>query len=631
MAASEKTARATALLERLSPWLILVIAVGVRLALWREWRAWPGSGVALLDARWHLGFAARVLAGDLDGTDATWAVAPGLGFLYALAGALGGGGTGPPALLLLGLDLGMVEVIRRLAARAAGPWAGLVGGGTAALAPNLPFHALTLLGVSPPGLLLGLSALLALRGGRGSTLLGGLCLGSSCWFRPNQLLLLPLLALVAAWPEGAPLPDRRRWPAAARTALGVALALAPGLVRNLAVSGDAVPISANAGANLYMAHAPGSWDVQSTPPPGPNNLDAMVAWFQGTAEARVGHALSPGQADAWWMGQARARIAQDPVGTAQRALGRFYVALATWSQQDHYAYAAHRRDQSLLGGLPDPSWLLPGLAWVGARLLWRGGRRREAALLAGLVLGMAASLAPFSVVERYRLPGWAALVPCAATGLVLGLRQPRALLAAPLVSLLLSGDPFQSRLVLPDLLARPPALSWSEHEGRGREVAEASNLGAELARDGQVAAAGEFYRKVLEIDPDDAEAHLALAALLAQEAQVDAALAELDPLLAAHPRQPVALLTRCGILLQAGRPAVDACQAAAEAAPGAWQPWVQLAVARLDTADPAGASEALGRALAIEPELPGRQRLQEAIGAAASKVPPATAPAGIGN
>lgn len=557
-------------ISRLSPWLVLAVALAVRVALWREWRAWPGSAVALLDARWHMAFAARVLAGNLDGTEGTWTVAPGLGFLYALAGALGGEGTAPPALLLLGLDLGMVEVIRRIGARVAGPTAGLVAGLMAALAPNLPFHALTLLGVSPPGLLLGLAALLALRGGRAGSLLGGLALGLSCWFRPNQLLLLPVLSLVAAWPEDAPRPDRRRWRAGAWWALGLALALLPGLAHNLVVSGDAVPISANAGANLYMAHAPGSWDVQITPPPGPNNLDAMVAWFQRTAEERLGRPLSPGQADRYWMAQARARIAQDPVGTLERALGRFYVALATWSQQDHYAWAAHRRDQPVLGMLPDPSWLLPGLAFVGARLLWRSGRRREAVLLAGLVLGLAASLAPFSVVERYRLPGWAALVPLAAAGLVLGIKAPKALLTAPLVSLLLSGDPFQSRLVLPDAIAGPPALSWSQHEGKGREEAEAANIGA-------------------------------------------------------------ALLARCGALLQAHQSAVDACQAAAEALPGAWQAWYDLALARLASGDNGGASEALERALAIEPAFPGKEQLIAAIGSTSNKVPPAGTPAGIGN
>lgn len=517
--------------------LLLLVALGVRIGLWVEWRAWPGARVAVLDPAWHMAFAGRVLGGDLDGSDATWVVAPGLGFLFALAGALGGAGTGPPALLLLGLDLLAVELIRRLGERVAGPWAGLLAGGTAALAPNLPFHALTLLGVSPPLALVALAGLLVLRATPAAALGAGLALGLSCYLRPNQLLLAPVLALVVAWPEGALRTRAQRLRLAGLLGLGLGLTLLVGTARNVAVSGDPVAVSANLGANLYMAHEPGSFSVQLTPPPCPNNLEAMTAWFQREAELALGRPLSPASADRHWRHLAEARIAQDWRGAAERTAGRLYVALATWSQHDHYAYDAHRRERRLLGLLPDPSWALPGLAVVGAWLLWASGRRREATLLGGIVLVLALSLAPFGVVERYRLPAWAGLLPLAAAGLTLGIRQPRRLLWAPVFSLLLSADPFIGRLVLPDGMAGGPALSWSRHAGVEREAAEAANVGSALVRAGETAAAVDLYARVVALSPGRLEEQLTYAGLLLQLGRADEALRALHGLAGQHPRR----------------------------------------------------------------------------------------------
>lgn len=590
------------LVRRLSPWIVLGLAVAARVAVWAEWRAWPGSAVPVLDVAWHMALAERIAGGDLAAGDQTWAVAPGTAYLFALARVLGGPGTAAPAALLLLCDLGLVEAIRRLGGRLAGPWGGLVAGVTAALAAPLPFHAVALLGVSPSALLLGLAILATLVAAPGVALLGGLALGLSCWLRPNQLVLLPIFLMGAAWPAGAAWPSLRGWPRALLLALGFALALLPGLARNRAVGGEWVPLSANAGSNLYMAHEPGSWSVEATPPPGPANLDYLIPWFHDAAERAQGRPLKPGEADAYWMTQARARVEADPQGALERAFGRFYAALATWGHHDHYAYLAHRRDQPALGSLPDPSWLLPGLAAIGALLCWRAGHRREAALLVGLWLGIAASLAPFSVVERYRLSALVATIPLAAAGLVRGLseRQWRLLLAAPVVSLLFSVDPFKGRFVLPDLLAGGPALSWTEHAGTSREAMEASNIGAAFVRERRPAEAEPFLRRALALDPARWDDRVSLAGLLIGSGRTDEGLGELEAVLAAVPQHPAAALTRCTALLQAGRPAVDACAQAARAAPRSWEAWYQLALARWEAGDPAGALADLERASSLD-------------------------------
>ena len=552
-------------LERVSAPVVLLTAALARAALWMEWLAWPGSRVAVLDAAWNLALGERIAGGDWAAGHATWMVAPGLAYLDALAVGVGGPGTRAPTLLLLAFDLLFAELCRRLGARLGGPAVGLVAGLTAALSAPLAFSALTLVGSGPPGALLGLAMLAALGDHPRRGLRCGLALGASCLFRPNHLLLLPIFALVSALrPDAAP-GARWAWRSALAVALGLGLALCPSLLRNRAVGGEWVPISANAGANLYMAHAPGSFSVQSTPPPVANNLTAMTRYFLDTASQGAGRALRPGEADSWWMARALDRLGEDPRGAAKRTLARLYVALGTVAPQDHYAWQSHRRSMPVLGALPDPGWLAPGLGLIGAALGWRAGRRREVLLLAGVVLSIAASLAPFGVVERYRVPGWVALYPLAALGLVEAARQWRAgLLWALGLSLALSWDPFKDRMLLPDMLAFGSTVPWSALDAP-REAPEASNVAAAFLRAGQPDQAAPFLRQALQIDPDRVEDRVALSSVLLAEGHRD----------------------------EAREQASAATQTCARAAsPICWTAWYQLALVRRAAGDGAGALEA---------------------------------------
>ena len=563
----------TEALSRLSPLLVALVAVITRVALWVEWRAWPGSRVAVLDAAWNLTLGERIAAGDLAAGDTTWMVAPGLAYLDALAVALGGPGTASASLLLLAIDLLFAEVCRRLGARLGGPWVGLVAGLTAALSAPLAFSALTLMGAGPPGVLLGLAALAALRGGPRAALGSGLALGLSAFFRPNHLLLLPLFAAISALRTEAEPGARWVWRPALAAALGLGLALAPGLLRNRIVGGEWVPVSANGGANLTMAQVPGSFNVQSAPPPVANNLGAMTRYFVETASARTGRALRPGEADAWWMKQALQAISQDPAGAARRTVARFYVALSTVALQDHYAYQSHRRVNATLGALPDPGWLAPGLALIGATLGWRAGRRREVLLLGGVVLGLAASIAPFGVVERYRVPGWIALYPLAALGLVEGARSWRkGLLFAFGLSFTLSLDPFRDRLLLPDMLAFGSTVPWSALDAP-REAPEASNIAGAFLRAGQPDQAEPFLRLALSLDPGRLEDRVGLSSLLLSDGRVTAALDE-------------------------AKIAAERCRAAPEGP--CWLAWYQLALVLRAGHDSSAAEAALVRQMREE-------------------------------
>lgn len=593
---------------RLFAFVPVLLGAVVRALAWCAWARWPGSSVAILDPAWHLGRAAAILGGDLADGTTTWVVAPGPAYLFALAGRLAslvGFGTvgaavapGTAVAVSLLLDLGVVEVVRRLGVRLGGAQVGLLAGIAAAVSGPFVFHDLTLLCVAPAALGLGLALLLVLGEETWLAALGaGLALGFAVWFRPNLLLLFPLPALAAG---------RRR---AIGVVLGLALALAPGLVRNRLVGGEWVPISANAGANLWMAQQPGLTTNFPPPVPGPNNLGAMTAWFQAQAEAAAGHALSPGAADGYWRDKARDAIRATPGAVADRTFRRFLLALSTIDVQDHYDWRTHRRTQPLLGALPDFGWVAPGLAAVGAWLAWRRGLRRESLVLVAAVVGVAVSLAPFVVVERYRLPGAVAALPLAAAAATWIIRERRwaAALAALAISFVASVDPFRGGLVLPDVLAVGGARSWTDVSGPGRAADEASNLAAAFIAAGDTTNADVSFRQAIAAQPGRTADLVNLAALLEARGAHTEAVALLRAEITAHPTNVDATLALCGLHLKVPAEASDAvrtCTLAGELAPTRWDALFQAAMAYWQVGDLPAARTTLLAAQSLQPTNP---------------------------
>jgi hypothetical protein len=612
---------------------VLALAAGVRVLAWLEWRSHPDSLVAVLDPAWHAAWGARIAAGDWLGGTETWAVAPGSAYLHALGALLGAGGVGGAAAMQLVIGLIAVEGVRRLGGTLAGAAGGRVAGVAAALSPVWITHDLARLGVSPAAAGLAWAFAWALGSRARACFAAGAVLALAAWFRPNLLLLAPVLVLAAGWAHDGPEPAEPRWRRAGAVALGVALVLGVSLARNLAVGGEPVLLSANAGANLAMAQAPSADGRDANFPHGgvvAGNLDTLLARSRSEAAAGLGGApadVTPAQADAWWAARARAQVAADPARAFVRALRRFALALGTIDVQDHHPYHAHRRDRVLLGSLPDLAFLLPGLALLGVGAL----RARSAASLALAWLLGAASLAPFVVVERYRAPLLAVVLPLAAAGalaLVGWVRARKwrpALLAAGgvvAVGALAGVDPFpgedgRHRWVLPAPLAAVAgdiAVSPLEAEGPAREAAEAGNLAAQLARAGDTPSAVAQWRRALAVSPRAEDAQ-ALAAALLQLGDTDAAVAVIEEEVARRPLDVASAALRCGVLLRAdGRDvqAAHACEAARALAPGRWEGWYQAGVAawrvrRLDVAE---------------------QRLVTALEVLAGRDPPAAAQAG---
>ena len=651
--------------------MVLPLAALARVAAWGEWSQTPLASVAVLDPAWHRALGERIAAGDWAAGSTTWMVSPGPAWLAAAGSILGLGSVTAGAAVQLTIGVGAVEVVRRLGLRAGGPAAAAVAGWAAALSGPWIFHDLALLTVSPAALGLGLAVAGVLRAGEahigeddggpheglsaGLLVAAGLALAGAAWFRPNLLLVAPALALASGFhaasgrrcgggtppphdsehalePDAPPLPalvENTLLPRAARfaragllVALGVFLGLSPALVRNRIVGGEWVLLSANAGANLAMAQAPG---LDANFPPGGTavgNLDVLAQRTVEEASRALGRSVRPAEADAWWRAKAVAGIWTEPGAAAWRTLRRFGLALGSIDVQDHQAYHAQRARRTVLGWLPDVAFLLPGLSLAGLAAGWFGGtpaERRSRRLLAATWLVGAASLAPFVVVERYRAPLLVVQLPLAASALVAilswtreaprwhGIALRAALARAAVLALCLLGavDPFlhdgHVRWVIPGArqmahaLGRDalpgPVVDPLTAEGPARAAAESANLAAQLVRAGRLDDAAAAYAEVPVRDHAPADAQAA-AALLVQLGRVDEAAALASRAVDAHPTDAGLTALRCGVLLRLPTRAVEAahaCEAARALAPERWEAWYQAGLAawqvgRLDVA-----------------------------------------------
>jgi 4-amino-4-deoxy-L-arabinose transferase-like glycosyltransferase len=176
--------------------------------------------------------------------------------------------TGQRVVLAL-LGTATVVVLGLVGRRVAGPRAGLLAAGIAALYPNLWVIDAALMSETPYLLLVALVLLAALAArdtpAPATFAVLGAAIGLAALTRGEALGLLPALAAPLAWASGGPL--RRRLGLAAAAAAAFGLVLAPWTARNLATFEEPVLISNNAsglwaGANCprtYGGELIGSW------------------------------------------------------------------------------------------------------------------------------------------------------------------------------------------------------------------------------------------------------------------------------------------------------------------------------------------------------------------------------------
>lgn len=243
---------------------------------------------------------------------------------------------------------------------------------------------------------------------RWSWLGAGLALGLAVLVRAN--LLLVVLALCGF------LALRRRWAPAGWVAAGAVLAIAPVTVRNAIVAKDFVLTTYQFGPNLYIGNHPGNRTGRYVPPP---FLTAAAPEFEerefrAEAERMSRRALRPSEVSSYWTDRTRAEL--DTGRFLRLTVRRLVEYVNAYEVPDNYNYYFLERFSWVLR-LPLPGfWLAAPLAAAGMVFAWR--ERARWSWLYVFVAVYFASIAPFFVFARYRLPVIPALLLFAGMGAV---------------------------------------------------------------------------------------------------------------------------------------------------------------------------------------------------------------------
>ena len=339
---------------------------------------------------------------------------------------------------------------------------------------------------------------------RGPWLWGGsgLVAGFASIVTATSLVIVAVLAAVAR---------RRAW----IVLVGLALAIAPVLWRNLERGGEFIPISWNGGINLFIGNNPRYDETVAIRPD--------LHWKRFVLEPRREGIRGAGAASSYFVGKVIAYAGSDPLGFARLQLKKLYLLLAGNEiprNQEIYPARAHSPALRLLlwkvPGLAFPFGLLMPLGLVGMAACWR-----RAPMLAAIVVAYGAAVLAFFITARYRLPLVPPLLIFAAAGARWFLEEARAreraTAIAGVASLFLLGN-----------LAQGPMPKTMNADAE-------YSLGVKLAIKGDAGQAMRLFESAIRKNPDYAEAWVNLGVLQAthgRTAEAERSLtrgAELEP------------------------------------------------------------------------------------------------------
>jgi len=487
----------------------------------------------------------------------------------------------------------------------------------------------------------------------------GILLGVFTLMRSNALACVPVLAVwvfVVLWRGGQ---ARRGVMMGAVAAAGAAMAIAPATIRNLAVSGEFVPITYNGGVNLHIGNNPAT-DCVLPVVPEMRALTGSLTWtcfhypmmMQGIAAQLGKETISFGEANEYFRRKAWGYIGEHPGQTLGRVLKRavlFWHPLEITSNKvAHYA-KAHSGTLHLLPGFA----VSFGLGLVGlARYIQDVVRARRApdgsaggaavcVLLGGLAAVYYVTFLPFLVSGRFRVPLIPLLILFGAYGvwrigqLVLSgeLRAAGGYGAACVAAVAAAHVPFVHYEPEKDLYHYYRGSAYErgkDLESAGREYLLSAQAGGEMAAgggnvaalpysglgrvltaQGKKAEAEKAYTAGLQVDPGSPTMNNNLALLLADKAEYDKALPLYERALATDPSNARVLNNKGKALAALGkaREAEEVFARAVALEPGLAAAYAGLAAAQCSLQKYKEAEATYGKALA----LPGGESLPPSL------------------
>jgi len=497
---------------------IVLLALTLRLAYLAQIRTIPFFEQPVGDAASYIAWAKAISAGDWIGEDVFYQ-APAYPYLLAVLDRLVG--ITPWTLRLAQCALGSLAcaIVAAAGWRLFGRRAGIVAGLLlAAYPPAIFFDGL----VQKASLDLVLTALLlwllvralpreAEEAPRADAAIRpwpwagiGIVLGLLCLTRENALLFVPAVLFRLSVKRG-PTPATVRLARSAAMIAGVALILAPVALRNYAVGGELAITTVQAGPNFYIGNGRIATGRYVPVRRGHESPPFERADAEALAAEAVGHSLTPGEVSRYWWAESLDDIRASPTRWVRLLGTKWLLVWNAYEIPDTEGLSLYADWAPLLGVLGrffHFGILLP-LAVVGIVVTWP--QRREIWLFYLLPLVLAAGVAIFYVVARYRYPLVPFLVLFAGAGVAKASaairghdrRSVKVPLAAGLVAAIVANLPINP-------VARLNAMAYA-------------NLGAILGQQGKLEAAACFLQIAAEGAPDSAEVRFNLGLALAAQ------------------------------------------------------------------------------------------------------------------
>jgi len=359
---------------------------------------------------------------------------------------------------------------------------------------------------------------------------GGL-LGISAGVRPDVLLPAFLVLAYLLW-SMRHMPWRPWIAGGVCLAGGLALAIVPVTWRNYCITQRFILVSSNAGMNFYIGNSASADGISSVP--------VGLRWERMVARVPQEVLEDPAAAGRWWTRAAWHDIEAAPLAAVCRLAKKAAAVFNCREFRNNICYHFMQQRSWLLRVNPlQFAAVLPMAAW-GLVRLWRRGtapQRRACVLCLLWVTGYWIAGVAYFVTARFRLPALPFLILPAAWGAVevvraIRQRHYRTLVGCAAV-VLLSG-----------------ALCWPMWFGRPQDAwaLDQVNLGNSLSAAGDRRGAAEAYRRALEYDVNDPDAHYLLAHLSA-EASPGVALEHFQAAQHLLPGSPDALLNTAQLFL----------------------------------------------------------------------------------
>jgi tetratricopeptide (TPR) repeat protein len=362
-------------------------------------------------------------------------------------------------------------------------------------------------------------------------LLSGLVLGLSAIARPNILILVPFVIFWIAFLLRRKTKLRATIFSVAVFCAGVALCMAPVLIRNYAVGRDFVPIASQAGINFYIGNNPDSDGMAAVAP------DMKKTWWGGyhdairIAEESIGHPPKASEVSDFWLSKGMQFIREQPARWMLLTLKKFHLFWSGYeipNNQDIYFFGGY---SSLFKALvwrrviACPFGILAPLALAGIVISLFSWRRFL--LLHGFTFLYMLSVIAFFVCSRYRMPVIPFLVIFASLAVTQWIVWVR---AAEYRKLMLSACLVLVLFVLLNV----------DFYGAGRSDTSQSyfNLGRVYQEQELYGKATAQYRKALRLNPHYAEPHVNLGRIARETDQLDVAIREYKEAIRLDPSLP---------------------------------------------------------------------------------------------